>query len=100
MKHNEFKKLKHFFWEYDLKELDPIADEYLILKKVLMYGSVKDLKNFIGIFGKKKVKDFLLKTKGKGIDKRRLRFYEVIFDLPKREVDHWLKDPIRKIWER
>lgn len=96
----KLKKIYHLFWEYDLKELDLSADKDLILKKILAYGSVEDLKDLISMYGKSKIKQFLLKIKGKGIDKRRLKFYQVVFRLPKREVDSWLRDPLRKIWKR
>ena len=100
MDKGKLKKLRHLFWEYDFKELDPFEDEHLIMRKVLSYGGIDDLKTLMDIFGKKRIKEFLLKTKGRGINKKRLRFYEVFFDLPKKEVDSWLKDPLRKLWNR
>ncbi len=96
----KLKKLSHLFWEYEFKEIDSSKDEYLIMKKVLSYGGIEDLRTLLDIFGKEKIKGFLLRTKGKGIDKRRLRFYEVFFGLPKEEVDNWIKDPLRKLWNK
>jgi len=94
------KRLKHLFWEYEFKSLNSSEDEYLIIKKVLSYGTIEDIRDLVNIFGKRKIKQFLLDIKGKGIDKRRLRFYQLIFDLPKKKVDSWIKDPLREIWNR
>lgn len=93
------KTLESLFWEYDVKDLDLSKDRELIIKRVLSHGSVEDLKWLRRIVGDEEIKRFLLKTKGRGIDRRRLRFYQVIFRLPAAEVDSWLKDPAGKIWD-
>ncbi len=66
---------------------------------MLSHGSVQDLKWLRKAVGDKEIKAILMKTKGRGIDRRRMRFYQVIFRLPAREVDLWLKDPARAIWD-
>lgn len=92
-------KLKPLFWEYDFDEIDLSRDQELVIKKVLTHGSVEDLRLLRETKGDKEIEAFLLRAKGRGIDRRRLRFYQVIFRLPSREVDSWLKDPARKIWD-
>ena len=99
LKKNELKEVRSLFWEYDVKGLDLLKDRELIIKRVLSHGSVEDLKWLRRVVGDEEIKRFLLKTKGRGIDRRRLRFYQVVFRLPADEVDSWLKDPARKIWD-
>lgn len=100
MDKEKLNKLSHLFWDYEFEELDLLKDEHLIMRKVLSHGGIDDLKILVDLFGKKRIKEFLLETRGRGIDKRRLRFYEAFFDLPRREVDSWIKDPLRKFWDK
>ena len=93
------RRLKSLFWDYDTEAIDLQEDRGLIIKRVLSHGSVEDLKWLRRIVGDEEIKRFLLKSRGRGIDKRRLRFYQVVFRLPAAEVDNWLKDPARKIWD-
>ena len=94
-----FKKLKSLFWDYDPEAIDLEEDKVLIIRRVLSRGSVEDLKWLRRTIGDEEIKGFLLKTKGRGIEKRRLRFYGVIFGLPDKKVREWLKDPSRRIWD-
>ena len=93
------KKLRSLFWDYDLEAIDLEEDKVLIIRRVLSRGSVEDLKWLRRTIGDEEIKGFLLKTKGRGIEKRRLRFYGVIFGLPDKKVREWLKDPSRRIWD-
>jgi hypothetical protein len=93
------RKLEHLFWEYDFKDIDLSKDRELIIKKVLSHGSVEDLRWLRKVIGDEEIKVFLLKAKGRGMDRRRLRFYQVIFRLPAREVNIWLNEPARRIWD-
>ena len=99
VKKNELKEVRSLFWEYDFEDLDLSRDRELVIKRVLSHGSMEDLKWLRKIVGDEEIKRFLLKTKGRGIDRRRLSFYQVIFRLPAAEVDSWLKDPARRIWD-
>lgn len=93
------KELEPLFWEYDFEDMDLSKDRELVIKRVLSHGSVEDLRWLRRAIGDKDIRTVLMKSGGRGIDRRRLRFYEVIFRLPAREVDLWLKDPARKIWD-
>ena len=92
-------RLKSLIWEYDFGRIDPVRELELVIKRILSHGSVEDLRWLRKTLGDEEVEAFLLRSKGRGIDRRRLRFYQVIFHLPSREVDLWLKDPARKIWD-
>ena len=92
-------KLEPLFWEYDFEDIDISKDRELIIKKVLSHGSVEDLKWLRKAVGDKEIRAFLIRIKGKGIDRRRLRFYQVIFRLPTKEVNIWLNEPAKRIWD-
>ncbi len=87
------------FWEYDVGDLDLSKDKELIIKKVLSHGGIEDLRWLRKVIGDEEIRTFLMNCRGRGIDRRRIRFYQVIFRLPAREVELWLKDPARKVWD-
>jgi hypothetical protein len=45
------------------------------------------------------LRDHLARTRGRSVDRRRLRYLEAILDLDRAAVDGWLADPSRRIWE-
>jgi len=42
----------------------------------------------------------LFAPRGAGLTARQLRFWQIILDLPRRQVDGWLAAPGRKIWDQ
>ena len=93
-------RFKHLFWQYRLDSLSVDKHKEFIIHKVLCCGTISDINELRDIFGDKEIREVILKSKGRGIEKRRLRFFETIFDLPHEEVDRWLADPLREIWDR
>ncbi len=92
------KRFESLFWEYDPEDLSLSEDREFIIKRVLCHGSVEDFKALRKTVGDKEIKAVLMRTRGRGIDRRRIRFYQVIFSLPAKEVEAWLNDPARTIW--
>ena len=93
------KELESLFWEYDPEGLSLSEDREFIIKRVLSHGSIEDFRALRKTIGDKEIKAVLMRTRGRGIDRRRIRFYQVIFSLPAKEVEAWLSDPARTIWE-
>jgi len=98
-KMEHYNESKPLFWEYDIEKIDFSKDRGLVIKKVLSHGGVEDLKRLRKIVGDEEIRAFIIKNRGRGMERRRLRFYQVIFRLPSKEVDLWLEDPARKIWD-
>jgi hypothetical protein len=42
---------------------------------------------------------WLERQRGAGLSARELRFWELVLGLPRRQVDTWLADPARQVWE-
>ena len=89
-------KIKPLFWEYDPEEIDLEKDRELVIKRVLSNDSVEDLRWMREAFGDEEIRGFLLRTRGRGIERKRLRFYEVIFDLPTRRVTSVAERPFEE----
>jgi hypothetical protein len=46
------------------------------------------------------IRQWIERRMGRGLSTRRLRFWELILDLPHREVTRWISSPARQVWER
>jgi hypothetical protein len=76
------------------------ADADLITGRVLAAGDWKAIRWLLRRLPKPALKDWLQRRRGAGLSDRQLRFWEVILGLPRRQVNAWLADPARQIWER
>jgi hypothetical protein len=45
------------------------------------------------------LRQWLQRRRGAGLSSRHLRFWELILELPRREVNAWLAQPGRQAWE-
>ena len=48
--------------------------------------------------GSSEIRDVLMERKGRGIDPKRLRYWEPILGLPKDQVDVWIATAMRNPW--
>jgi hypothetical protein len=92
-------KLKKFFWECRFEDLDIKNDTDFIIFRLLARGDWDSLIWLRKQVGDKSIKQSIIRRKGRGLDAPRLRFWELILDIPKSKVDSWLKNPARLVWE-
>jgi hypothetical protein len=45
------------------------------------------------------LREWLVRHRGRGLDRRRLRFWQLILDLPAEEVDQWIAARAADPWE-
>jgi hypothetical protein len=46
-----------------------------------------------------RLRQYLYQRCGRGLSRRQLRYWQLILDLPGRDVDAWLDLPGRQIWD-
>jgi hypothetical protein len=46
------------------------------------------------------VRDWIRQHRGRSLSRRQLRFWQLILDLPREEVDAWLEAREPDLWER
>lgn len=91
--------LRPYFWEYDFRVLSWEAHSYFVTGRILEEGGWRAicwLRNRLGDDG---LRGHLYRRQGRGLSRRQLRYWEVILELPKRDVDAWLSLPGRQIWD-
>ena len=92
-------RLRPLFWDYNFARLTWRADADFITGRIMAVGDWDSVRWLRRRLGDAALRDWLLRRRGRGLSARQLRFWELIFDLPHREVNAWLADPARRVWE-
>jgi hypothetical protein len=93
------KRLKRFFWDYDFGRMSWKADRDLVIARILAVGDWDSLRWLQRRVPPEELSSWLRHRRGAGLSNRQLRFWELILKLPRAEVNQWLADPGRQIWE-
>ena len=91
--------LHDLFWEYDISELS--WDQYgdFVIRRVLSHGSWNQICWVRDEFGDQEIFRVIVANEGRSLSPRQLRFWELILDLPEADVERWLRDTRRQIWD-
>jgi hypothetical protein len=92
--------LAPLFWDYKFDTLTWKEDHDLIIKRVLASGGWEAIRWLQSMVGDLNLRTWILNHKGAGLSPQRLRFWELILNLPHRQVNSWLTSVRRKVWER
>ena len=91
--------LRPFFWDYDFARLSWKADRDLIIGRILAVGDWNSLRWLHRRLPDAELRAWLVQRRGAGLSNRHLRFWELILDLPRRQVNAWMAQPGRQAWE-
>lgn len=83
---------KGLFWEYDFNSLTWEQDSDLIITRVLTTGDWEAVRWVRSRIGNDGVRDWIERRRGRGMNKKRLRFWELVLDIPSGIVDEWICD--------
>lgn len=93
------REFERFFWDVDFEKLNWAEHSEHVIQRVLEKGDLDALRWLSATIGREGIRRHIEKRRGRGLDPRRLRFWEFILEIPKAEVDEWLADPGRQIWD-
>ncbi len=91
-------QLRPFFWDYVFSQLSLVRDRDLIIRRVLSNGSWDAVRWLRKRFGDRQLREWLIVHRGRGLTVRQLRFWGVLYDLPKRQVNQWVKIAQTGVW--
>ncbi len=69
-----------------------------IIRRVLDYGGWESMKWLRRTLGDDAIRQWFLAKKGGGLEPAKLRYWELILDLPKDQVDEWVREARKSIW--
>lgn len=93
-------EVKDLFWDCDVRGLKWGRDQDLIIARILTHGGLHALKWLRSLVSDRELREWILRRSGAGMNPQRLRFWEVILDLPHRRVNDWLYSERNDIWNR
>jgi len=99
-KHSLPNLLRPFFWDYDFNDLTWEEDRDLIIKRILMSGDWNTINWLRSHIGDEFLKEWIRQQQGDGLSPRQLRFWELVLEIPRRQVNAWLSMERQKTWEK
>ena len=91
-------QLRPLFWDYAFSQLSLAKDRDLIIRRVLSNGSWDAIRWLGKRLGDRELRDWLVAHRGRGLSARQLRFWGVLYDLPARQVNQWVKTAQTGVW--
>ena len=92
--------LKDLFWDYDFAALRWEPDRDLIIARVLTLGRWDAVTWLRSAVEDCALLEWIQAHRGGGMSPQRLRFWELILGLSHRQVNAWLAEEGRRIWDR
>lgn len=92
--------LGSLFWDYGLEDLRWPADRDLLVSRILSAGDWQAVAWLRERIGDRQLRAWLTSRRGRGLDAKRLRFWELVLELPHQDVEAWLADMRRDAWGR
>ena len=92
--------VRSLFWDLDPRELRWEQDREQIIGRVLAAGSWDAVRWLREQAGDGALREWIERHQGRGLSPRQLRFWELIFELPHRQVNEWLRSEGRQVWDR
>lgn len=91
-------QLRTLFWDYGPGQISWEKTRHTIVLRLLEKGGMPAIRWLREQMSDDELRAFLVRRRGRGISPRRLRFWGLIVDLPRSEVDEWIETARRNPW--
>src|SRR5512138_595735 len=92
------KSLKPYFWDYPFSKLSIHADRDLIIRRILANGSWDAVRWLKKKIGEENLRKWLIAHQGRGLSPRQLRYWGLVLDLPKHQINDWVNSAKTNPW--
>ena len=92
--------LESLFWDTDVGSIDLAEHRNFIIRRVLDRGDWHAITWLRQTLGDAAIREWFLAKGGGGLDPRRLRFWGLILELPKTQVDEWVRKARQSTWHQ
>lgn len=92
--------VRNLFWEYDKRTISWKKDKELILKKILHYGTWDAICWVRKNFGDDELREWIILHHGIGLDAKRLSYWQLILNIPKKLTNEWIAMNKKNPWSR
>lgn len=91
---------RRYFWEYAPDQLSWPESRDTIVRRLLRVGDLESLSWLRSRMTDAELRNFIRQRQGCGLEPRHLRFWAVVLDIPRDEVDAWIADAQGNPWFR
>lgn len=92
--------LRRYFWDYGSAPPSLERDGHTVVLRLLQVGGLDAVRWLRAHVGDDLIREVLARRQGRGVSPRRLRFWALVLDLPREEVDGWIGAGREAPWER
>lgn len=92
-------ELRGFFWDYDTDQLWWEDSRHTIVLRLLEKGGMQAIRWLRQRMTDEEIRDFIVRRRGRGISPRRLRFWSLVVEIPRHDVDEWIETARRNPWQ-
>lgn len=94
------RSIRPLFWDVESEHLRRERDWPFVAERVLVSGGLRELCWLRRRLGDDRIRELLIGSECRGQSPARIRFHELIFDLPKPRADAWVETARRQSWAR
>jgi hypothetical protein len=92
--------LRPLFWDHDFEQLKWPHHRDLVIARILQRGGDDAIRWLLRTVSEEDLRGWFFRTSGRSLDPRRLRFWQVMLDLPEEQVTRWIEDLQMEPWSR
>lgn len=90
--------LEKFFWDYEAGRLSWETHRHTIVFRLLEKGGMAAVRWLREHMSDEEIRAFIVRRRGRGIDPRRLRFWGLVVEIPRDDVDAWIAEARKNPW--
>jgi hypothetical protein len=90
--------LAPLFWDQPARALLMTRDREQIVRRVASEGGLGAIRLLRSRVGDEAIRDVILRTKARGLSPQRIRFWQLLLDVPARHADAWVRQARSGTW--
>jgi hypothetical protein len=88
------------FWDYPEKRLSLARDRELVIRRILAEGGLVHMRFIRHRVGDEAIREVLVRSQARGLSPQRIRFWQLLLDVPARLANAWVRSARAGTWAR
>ena len=88
------------FWDYPGRRLSLARDRELVIRRILAEGGLQHVRFVRRRVGDEAIREVLLRSRARGLSPERIRFWQLLLDVPARVANPWVTSARAGTWAR
>jgi len=88
------------FWDYPGRRLSLARDRELVVRRILAEGGLRHVRFVRRRVGDEVIREVLLRSQARGLSPQRIRFWQLLLDVPARLANAWVRSARAGTWAR